>query len=155
MKEYTTNTEIVKVLSSKIRMADYQRPLDQSRVKKIVREFKPDLVNYIKCSKRTNGDVFAFDGQHTIAALERLNGGLPVVVECRVYEFVGLDDTERYETEAILFAQQNGISRQVSLGNKLRAEFLAGQPSAVSFYNSCNIFGLDYAKKNVMKSKVQ
>jgi len=143
MKKYETKTTIMKVLSSKLRIANYQRPLDEKRVSSIVKEFNPDLVNYIKCSMRTDGEMYIFDGQHTRAILEQRNGNNPVILECRVYEFVGLDDAERYEVEAILFAKQNGFSKPVHFSSKLRAEYLAGDEKAIAFYNASNSSGLE------------
>jgi len=155
MKGYETKTSIMKVLSSKLRIDTYQRPLDERRVCGIVREFNPDLVNYIKCSMRTDGELYIFDGQHTRAVLELQNGGLPIIVECRVYEFVGLSDSERYEVEAILFAKQNGLSKQVHLGSRLRAEYLAGEPKAIAFYDVSNASGLEMDfTKNVSRGKI-
>ena len=143
MKTYTINTSNRKVLSSKLKLDDYQRPLDEKRVGRIAKDFNPNLANFIKCSMRTNGELFIFDGQHTRAAIEILNGNTPTLVECRVFEFVGLTDAERHDVEAILFAQQNGISTQVHLGSKLRAEYLAGDENAIAFHNMSNTAGLE------------
>ena len=143
MKKYSTNTSIMTIMSSKLHTDDYQRPLDQNRVGSIAKNFDPNLVNLIKCSMRSNGNIFIFDGQHTKAALEVLNGNKPVMVECRVYEFVGLSDKERHDVEAVLFAQQNGISRAVHLGNRLKAEYLSGDPNVIAFYNASNSVGLE------------
>jgi hypothetical protein len=142
MKKYTTKTTIQPVLSSKLHLDDYQRPIDGARVARIDREFNPDLVNYIKCSQRKNGQLYIFDGQHTRAVLERRNGNKPVMVDCRIYEFVGLTDAERYEVEARLFEKQNGLSKQVTLGAKLNSEYKRGEAGAIEFYNSSNISGL-------------
>jgi len=49
MNKPSTTTKITKVLSSKLRVDNYQRPLNESRVTAIVKAFNPDLVNYIKC----------------------------------------------------------------------------------------------------------
>ena len=142
MKKHSTKTAIRQIDSSKLHLDDYQRPLDEMRVAKIVKEFNPDLVNYVKCSQRTNGDLYIFDGQHTRAALVRKNGNKPVPVECRIYEFVGLSDAERYEVEARLFEKQNGLSKQVTLGSKLNSEYKRGEARAVEFHKDSNISGL-------------
>jgi len=148
MNKPPTTTKITKVLSSKLRVDSYQRPLNESRVTAIVKAFNPDLVNYIKCSVRTNGDLYIFDGIHTRAALERRNDGRPVMAECRIYEFSGYDDVERHDIEAILFAQQNGISRQVAIGSRLRAEYLVGSKKALAFHEASNtpVLGMDFTK---------
>lgn len=142
MKKHNTKTETRQILSSELHIDDYQRKLCGSRVNRIVQEFDPDLVNYIKCSRRKNGTLYIFDGQHTRAALERRNGNKPVMVQCRIYEFAGLTDSERYDLECKLFAKQNGIARDVPLGEKLIAEFKSKDPKATEFYNCSNIAGL-------------
>lgn len=47
--------------------SSYQRKIDEKRVQKIVREFKPSLVNLIKVSFR-NERYYIFDGQHRVDA---------------------------------------------------------------------------------------
>ena len=64
------------------------------------------------------------------------------MIDCRIYEFVGLSDAERYEVEARLFEKQNGLSKQVTLGAKLNSEYKRGEARAIEFYNSSNIAGL-------------
>ena len=142
MKMNKTTIITRQVLSSKLLVDKYQRPLEDSRVKKIAKNFNPNLVNPIKCSRRKNGQLYIFDGQHTKAVLEYLNGDNPVLLDCRVYEFVGLSDEERYIEEAKLFEEQTGLSKQVTIGSKLKSEYLRGEPRAVEFYNSSNILGL-------------
>lgn len=72
---YNRNYEYKQVNSAFIVIdEDYQRELDQNRVKRIVAKFNPDLVNPIKVSYR-NGKYYVFDGQHTLAALKMRNGG--------------------------------------------------------------------------------
>lgn len=67
---YNRNYEYKQVNSAFIVIdEDYQRELDQNRVKRIVANFNPDLVNPIKVSYR-NGKYYVFDGQHTLAALK-------------------------------------------------------------------------------------
>jgi len=152
MKNYETNTSIMKVLSSKLRIDSYQRPLDEKRINLILKEFNPNIVNYIKCSIRNDGELYIYDGQHTRAILERLNGNAPVIVECLVKEFVGLTDAERFNEEAKLFAQQNGGSKPVQLGSRLRAEYLAGERGATLFHEASNVSGLimDFSKSAAM-----
>lgn len=97
----------------------YQRPLDTKRVKRIVDNFNPKLINPIKVSLR-DGKYYVFDGQHTLKALVLRNGGKDLGVECKIYENL------TQEQEAELFAEQNGISRSVDVASKMRAKHLAG-----------------------------
>ena len=89
----------------------YQRMVDFSRVKKIVSNFNPNLVNPIKVSFR-DGKYYVFDGQHTLKALVAKNNNRDLMVECKVYYGMTLED------EAKLFAEQNGISRTVESAQK-------------------------------------
>lgn len=117
---YNRNYEYKQINSAFIVIdEDYQRELDQNRVKRIVAKFNPVLVNPIKVSYR-NGKYYVFDGQHTLAALKMRNGGKDLMVECKIYR--GLSEAD----EAILFSEQNGISRQVATNAKLKALYTAG-----------------------------
>ena len=130
IKEYKTVKMLgVELTSDLLIDTDYQRPLSETRVKQICEEFDEQLVNLIKVSLR-DGKFYVFDGQHTRAALERLNGGKPVMVDVMIYEFVGLTPAEQKEKEAELFAKQNGNTRYVDSTSKFRA-FLESNDSAV------------------------
>ena len=98
--------------------AGYQRPVDVREVRKIVAKWNDNLVNPPKVSYR-NGKFYVFDGQHTIQALKLKNDGKDVDVLCRVY--TGLT----YEDEARLFAEQNGISKRVTVYQKSKALYEA------------------------------
>ena len=119
----------------------YQRPLSSVRVRKICENFNPELVNLIKVSYR-DGKFYIFDGQHTKAALEMLNGDMPVMVDVIVYEFVGLSPAEQRRKEAELFAMQNGIARHVESASKFRALFEAKDIDVMQFHEITNDAGL-------------
>jgi len=120
---------------------NYQRALDKNRVRKIVANFDPRLVNPIKVSHR-EGQYFVFDGQHTLAALKLKNGNADLMVDCKVYE--GLTDAE----EAVLFSEQNGLSRQVESIAKFKALYTAGDIHITEMVNLTNKSGLyvDFSK---------
>jgi hypothetical protein len=85
MDNYNTNYEYKQINSAFILSdPDYQRTLDVNRVKRIVANFNPNLVNPIKVSLR-NGKYYVFDGQHTLAALKMKNNNQNLLVECKVY----------------------------------------------------------------------
>lgn len=94
----------------------YQRRLDENRVAKIVREFEPDLFNEPKVSQRDDGNYYIFNGQHSVGAHKRVYGpDAPII--CKVYR--GLT----WEEEKDLFVKQNGISKDPTTNEKLRAEY--------------------------------
>src|SRR5699024_7018654 len=120
----------------------YQRELNIHRVRKIVARFDPRLVNPPKVSYR-NGRYYVFDGQHTVAALKLLNGGKDLMVRCHIYR--GLSESE----EALLFAQQTGVSAKLTPGARMRALIYGGDLEAMAFFKATESVGLclDYAQR--------
>lgn len=89
-------TEIGSLNSSRLELDySYQRPTEPERVRSIVSQFDPALVNLLKVSAR-DGHYYVFDGGHTLAALRTINGNKDFPVLCKIY--YGLT----YEEEAIL-----------------------------------------------------
>ena len=113
----------------------YQRPVDEKRVRKIVEEFDPRLVNAVKVSNR-NGRFYVFDGAHTLAALKIVHGGNRFDVMCKVYS--GLT----FEEEAYLFARQTGESKEVGFSNRLNALLLSKDERALAFQRDTESVGL-------------
>ena len=103
----------------------YQRDLKESKVRKIVKEFNPYLVNAAKVSFR-DGKYYVFDGQHTIAALKAKRKGSDCQVDCKV--FYGLTRLDEME----LFIQQNGASSAVATNEKFRALYNNGDQEITS-----------------------
>ena len=134
MTNYTTAGELFQV-SSKLIFSDpnYQRRLDAQRVREIANNFDPNLVNPVKVSYRSHENrYYVFDGQHTLAALRMRHKGRDFLVDCRVWQNL------TPEEEARLFAQQNGISRDVTTNTKLKALYYAGDPVVKDFYDTTN-----------------
>lgn len=113
----------------------YQRALHPARVARIAREFDERVANEPKISFR-DGHYYVMDGQNTIAARKFLNGGDDLQIRCKVY----FNMTER--EEALLFAQQTGISERLSAGQKLRALIFAGEPAAIAFQQATELAGV-------------
>lgn len=113
----------------------YQRELNPVRVRKIAAEFDEHIANDPKVSFR-EGHYYVFDGQHTIAARKLRNGGKDLPIRCKV--FYGLSELE----EALLFAQQTGVSAQLTAGARLRALIYGGEPDAVAFLKATESVGL-------------
>ena len=137
-KNNNTSFTYNQVNSSRIITDRYQRPLNQSRVKKIVKNFNPLLVNPIKVSRR-NGKYYVFDGQHTLNALVNMNGGKHLNVDCKIYE--GLS----YEDEAELFAAQNGDSRAVTSAEKISALYEAKDVDVIDMKETIEKLGITFA----------
>ena len=120
-------TEIASLNSEQLELDySYQRPTEPERVREIVSQFDPALVNLVKVSAR-DGHYYVFDGGHTLAALRKVNGKKSFPVLCKVY--YGLT----YEDEAILFAKQQGNAKKVGIPYKLRALEAAGDLETVDF----------------------
>ena len=119
------NQMITGVLNTRFILKDtYQRPLDEALVRKIVAHWNSNLMNLPKVSHR-DGKYYVFDGQHTIEALKLKNNGKDLDIVCRIYSGM------TYEDEARLFAAQNGISKNVTTMQKLRALYEAKDPDVV------------------------
>lgn len=78
----------------------YQRELDNSLITQIFNNFDYHEVNPVKVSYR-EGSYYAFDGQHTVTALQRKFGD-NYLVPCMVYY-----DIDVWTEEAILFEKIN------------------------------------------------
>lgn len=78
----------------------YQRELDNRLLKRIMDNFDYHEVNPAKVVYR-NGEYFAFDGQHTVTALQKKFGS-NYLVPCLVYE-----DVPTWVEEAIMFEKIN------------------------------------------------
>lgn len=120
----------------------YQRETDTDRVDTIVAHFDERIANEPKLSYR-DGNYYVFDGQHTVMARIRRNGGKHLPVLCKVY----YDLTA--EEEANLFAIQTGFSRQLSSGEKIRALAYSKDETAIKFINANTKIGIDVSLSNV------
>ena len=121
----------------------YQRNLNANRVKRIAAEFDERIANAPKVSYR-DGHYYVFDDQHTIAARKLLNNNCDLNIVCKVYS--GLTEQQ----EALLFAQQTGVSAPLTAGAKMRAKIRGGDPEAIAFLNATNRagFGLSFAQSH-------
>lgn len=141
---YTTVTEM-RSINSRLIISDseYQRTLDYNRVKRIVSNFNPSLVNPVKVSSR-DGRFYVFDGQHTLAALKLRNNNHDLMVECKVYNGMTQQD------EARLFSEQNGIYRPVETNAKMKALFTAGDVEIIELHALVMSLGIrmDFTKGN-------
>lgn len=105
----------------------------------IAKNFDERVANEPKVSYR-DGRYYVFDGQHTIAARKILNKGEDLPIKCKVY--FGMTEEE----EALLFAEQTGISARLSAGARMRALIYGQDPDALAFKAATESLGinLDY-----------
>lgn len=133
-KEMVLNTSILEV-SREV----YQRRFSYRRSRAIAKEFDEHVANEPKVSFR-DGKYYVFDGQHTIAARKIRNGGEDLDVKCKVY----FDMTA--QEEALLFAQQTGVSAPLTSGSHMRALIAGDDATAMAFKAATEAVGinLDY-----------
>jgi len=142
VKDFITKKTYSRELSSDLLIdGDYQRPLSMKRVHEICDDFNDNVVNLIKVSQR-DGKFYVFDGQHTKAALEKLNGDMPLIVEVMIFEFIGLTSAEQKQIESELFAIQDGIFRSVESTPRFRALLRANDPGVTQFHAVTNSAGV-------------
>lgn len=139
MKKFTYREMTLSSSQLEVPRETYQRNFNVNRAKRIAEEFDERIANEPKVSYR-DGKYFVFDGQHTIAARKLINGGEDVPIKCKVY----FDMTE--QDEAMLFAQQFGVSAPLTAGARIRALIFGGDPIAIEFMEVNKNIGiqLDY-----------
>ncbi len=119
----------------------YQRSFSPQRAEMIAKNFDERIANEPKVSCR-DGHYYVFDGQHTIAARVINNNREPLMIKCKV--FYDMTETE----EALLFAQQTGVSARLTPGERMRALICAKDEEALAFKAATEEVGLhlDYAQ---------
>jgi len=110
----------------------YQRPLNENRVKKMAEAFDDELAGTIEVSF-ADGHYWVVDGQHRLAAM-RAKG----IRICRVLIHYGLT----IEEEARLFGLLNSERMAVQPRDLYRAELLAGVERTVAVAASLQKYGL-------------
>lgn len=131
MKFDNDHTEYKRISTKQIYIDPlYQRDLDNAKVQRIVKNFDPLKLNPLKVSFR-DGRYYVFDGQHTRAALIRMNNGRDCLVPCRVY--YGLTRVD----EMNLFLAQTGESSPVAIAQKYRALFNFGDRDITDMVHAC------------------
>ena len=118
---------------------EYQRRIDMGRVEQMVEEYNPCVVNPLKVSHR-DGKYWTFDGGHTLMMLKKVHEGEKTfLVECRVFENL------TYDEERILFAAQTGLSKPISVNDKLNALAKASDPETLDLIRATNASGVNLA----------
>lgn len=103
----------------------YQRPVKDHVVNKLIREWDSSLMEPLTVSYR-DGRFYLVDGQHRVSALRRMNGGMDVVVACKLYH--GLT----YEQEAELCYKLDQAKKSLSRAESTIALVEAGTDTEVN-----------------------
>lgn len=112
----------------------YQRQLDVPRVEKIVKEFNGDIINEPKVSYR-DGVYWVFNGQHTVAAWRKYHGNDDKPIYCKVFK--GMTWLEECEA----FVQQNGLDKDPTTNDKLRAAYNSKDPAVTDMVEKAALCG--------------
>lgn len=130
---------------SQIRVDElYQRALDVKRVERIAKSFDGDTFNEPKVSYR-DGVYWVFDGQHSIAVWRKIHDGEDKPLQCKVFK--GMTWIEECEA----FIRQNGISKDPTTNEKLRAAYNEHRPDVVSMVQGAQINGfiVDFSQSKI------
>lgn len=92
----------------------YQRHINVKEVERLIREWDERLLEPVTVSFR-DGRFYVVDGQHRIAAMQEMNGGNGVMVNCKVYS--GLS----YEQEAALCYKLDKAKKRLSRSQSTNA----------------------------------
>ncbi len=112
----------------------YQRELDAKRAKKIADEFDGDLFNEPKVSYR-DGLYWCFNGQHSIAGWKFYHNNQDKPVNCKVFKgMTWLDECDA-------FVKQNGISKDPTTNQKLKAAYNSKDPDVVDMVTKAQLCG--------------
>lgn len=114
----------------------YQRPLVEDHVRKIVREFNRDFIGVLIVAKRDSGTHYVLDGQHRLEAINRM--GLTSPIPCLVYQ--GLAVAE----EADIFSSQQN-SKRIHPIDFFKARCFAGDPVTTAIAGILTEFDLEMA----------
>lgn len=114
----------------------YQRDMDEKRVKKLAAKFKQGAAKAVSLSRRPNGSLWCYDGQHTIE-IYRVAGftHVPAVI-------VNGD----MKKEADWFEELNQSVKRVSARDRQRAGVVADKPSALAVQDLLDRFGIQISK---------
>ena len=137
-KDRSNVTREVKALNTKDLVIDplYQRDLDKKKINKIVKNYDPCLLNFVKVSFR-DGKYYMFDGRHTAVVEKTVRGkGSDVPVACLVFK--GLTRLDEME----LFCEQNGEATAVRTNDKYRAQYNFGDPDVTGMVGAAQCAGL-------------
>lgn len=115
----------------------YQRPVEEKRVERIVREFDAKQLGTVELSKRKDGSYAIIDGQHRLAALKALGRKqVPAIVH---------EDLDA-KGEGELFVAINMGRKQLRPAERFFAQVFAGDEQAVAISRAVTKAGFKIAK---------
>ena len=112
----------------------YQRPLDMRRVERIAKEFNGDIFNEPKVSYR-DGAYWIFNGQHSVAVWKKIHNNEDKPLTCKVFR--GMTWLEECEA----FIAQNGLDKDPTTNEKLKAEFNSNDPDVTDMVAKSELCG--------------
>ena len=128
VREQTSTIENIP-LDSLLIDTDYQRMLDADRVSRIAHNWNPDLVGIVVVNQRANERFYVVDGQHRVAAMNRLED-YPQEVLCQVFR--GLTKEE----EAQLFSKLDTARANLTTGAAFKARLIGRDADAIAVYEA-------------------
>lgn len=112
--------------------ARYQRPVHHAKIKQIAERFEEASASLLLVSERADGTYWVVDGQHRLAAMQRLGC---LTAPCVVYQGLTLAD------EARIFSEANTIRATPSYVHVFRARLVAGDAQAQAIFQLVSTFG--------------
>lgn len=114
----------------------YQRELDEKRVKKMAAKFRQGAAKAVSLSRRPDGSLWCYDGQHTIE-IYRVAGftHVPAVIV-----------SGSLKQEADWFEELNQSVKRVSARARQRAGVVADKPGALAVQELLDEFGIQISK---------
>lgn len=138
-KEYNYYTKDVLVKDLLVD-SSYQRNVDKSWLKNIIKNYNPALVRQLALSEREDGNLYIIDGNHTAKATMAVIGQ-QAMLSAKIY--TGLT----VEEEAMLFNALNTNSKRVKYGEKLRARVRGGDEKTHRYIAALDKSGIDWKYK--------
>lgn len=122
----------------------YQRPLDIQRVQAVMKAFHAGATKAISISRRIDGSLWCYDGQHTLEVYKLLG-------YLKVPATVVSGDQRK---EAVWFLLMNGKGvKKATQRDKQKAGCVAGDELAIACSNLLTEFGIDLATGGTKKGK--
>lgn len=144
MKEWYEGTVVAGELKVDL---TYQRPCDESWVRKIVREYDPAKVNQIIVSQRSDRTKYIIDGAHTVRAVIAKEGG---TARLSAKVFLGLTREE----EAEMFLSFNQQKKPMLKGDMLKSRVAFGDKVACEYVRLLDKSGIPWTYSSLNKHKV-
>ncbi len=116
---------------------EYQRVIDSGRIKAIGAAFAGGAVKAVSLSRRADGSLWCYDGQHTIEVLRSIGANsVAAVIVC---------GSQKQEAEWFELMNGGGV-RKATQREKHKAGVVAGNGSAILAQELLDRYGLEMAK---------